>query len=218
MANGTGVSTPDVALMASKVAADPGLDTRVRKKAADLLPIAHSNPALARQLLIELSDDVRPLLPRIAPSADLCRTVPLLAYFRYHMDADARAFYLSEEEYSEHLQSLHAGTALLADLSYDEPLFRAVHSWLVPCGMIAALSGRDLKRALGLRSDPPFVVFELSRTAMLRAGVTVRPARSVDAVPSWFTEWDPNGLPTGLPELVDGDVPRSALSSIRWIP
>jgi hypothetical protein len=203
--------------MVSKVAEDPGLLPGVRQRATALRSVAHSDPALARQLLADLADEVRIALARSSPTSDLCRVVSLSTFFTHHLSDDARSYYLSDDEYLAHLRSIDAGRELLTDLSTDATLFRAHRSWLVACRDITGLAGQDLKRALGLRGNPPYVVFELSRTSLIAAGVTVRPARSVDAVPQWFTEWDPAGLPTGLPEMVDGDVPRAALSRIRLV-
>jgi hypothetical protein len=117
----------------------------------------------------------------------------------------------------EYLSTGSPEARLRAILKRTDPLFPAEHSWMVTCEDIASLNGSELRRALGLRDDPPYIVFELSVDAMRASGVTVRASRSVDAVPAGFTEWDPEGLPTGLREMVDGDVPQAALTRVRMV-
>jgi len=193
------VLVQDVEVMVSKAAQDRRLARPVRQRAEELLPIAQSVPGLARQLLSELSDEVCPSLPRTPPTADLCRAVTVSTYFDHHLDPDVRAYYLDAYEYLAHLLSTDTATVareLQRDLSLREPLFPARHSWLVSCEDIGNLLGTGLKRALGVEADPPFVVFELSRTKMIAAGVTIRQSTALDAVPEWFLQWI---LPVCLP-------------------
>ena len=202
------------------VANDTALDVRVRDEAARLEPVAQTDAELALSRLETLSADWAHALERDQAQNDLCRAVDVEDFWEYYLDEDVKSFYPRATDYLERLQRVPQppDPTLLADLQTNDPLFQQEHSWMVDCASISHMSGRELKRALGLRSDPPFIVFYLSVADMKASGVTVRPARAVDAVPSGFTEWSPDGLPTGLAEVVDGDVPRRALTRLEWRP
>jgi len=117
--------------MVSKVAEDPGLSPRVRRRATALQPVAHSDPALARQLLADLADEVRTALTRSPPTSDLCRVVSVSMYFTHHLSDDARAYYLSNDEYLAHLRSVDAERIAHRSLHGRDPVSSA--SFLVGC-------------------------------------------------------------------------------------
>lgn len=198
---------------------DEQLERGVRQKAAELRRLGAQNPAVALEQLRALAEEVTPTLPRRAPTDSLARCVNMETFLRYHVRPEIGAFFEDAAQYRAFVSRAHIPEVLLLDhLDRAEPLFEASHSWLVAYDDIKGMSGRDLMRALGLAAPPPYALMQLSVGRLLKAGVTVRSTTSLDAALSGTTLWDPKSLPTGLGEVIDGNVPQAALEGIEWRP
>jgi hypothetical protein len=206
----------EVMILASKVDSDRSLDRAVRAEAQEIQALAASNPDRAESRLLDLAERTAPSLARVAPAADLCRCLPLETFWARHLDPDVRAFFPDWKDYAQHLTTGDPELLLRRELAAKDPLFSAKHSWLVQCADIRGLDSNALKRVLALRGDPPYVVFEFALPELLATAVTIRKPRAVDAIPAHLVEWDPNGLPTGLAEFIDSEIPVAAVSRVRW--
>ena len=60
------------------------------------------------------------------------------------------------------------------------------------------------------------VIFEFERDTLLALGLQVRRPNSLDSVLGPNYQWRESGLASGVPEYVDGNIPRAALSRITW--
>jgi hypothetical protein len=220
VASASFASTEVVRTLIDRIVADKSLPRRVRQRALGLLELADSDPALAETNLQELYRNGITLLTTQTPDEDLCRCLSMHAFFTRMIDKDRRAEYKDAIDFADVVsRQSNPGLVLKQLLRRDEPLFPHEHTWMAPCKSLSGLTGEDLKRALALKgSEPPYAVFVMDRQRLLAAGVRVRPATSLDAIPAGVTYWDPDGLPTGILELVDDDILQAALGRIEWRP
>jgi hypothetical protein len=214
----TSGSTADTLILISRVVADHNLNREVRREAEGLLPLIDQNPALAETRLEALYNRVVPALLTHPPTEDLCRCVPIRSFFLYHVTDDARSDYRDSIDFGQEVAARPDPARFLKTLlRRDAPLFRAAHSWMVGYSGVQHLDGVEIKRALALNdTHPPYVIFLMTREKLLAAGVGVRPSTALDAVPAGITYWDADGLPTGLDEYVDRDIPYAALERLEW--
>lgn len=198
---------------------DTKLAVHVRRCAGRLRPLLNDNAEVAYERLCDLAAQVADALPRTPPTEQLAKCVGLGSFHLYYLDEDVRAFYPTVEGYRRFLDAHPLPERqLMQDLKRGEVLIPARHSWLVEATRVAGMDAREVVTALALDVQPPLVRLELDVARMQAAGVTVRPARAVDAVRGQHLRWDPTGLPRGWPEYLDGDVPASAVARIRWLP
>ena len=198
---------------------DPGLGANTRQAALKLWADLSPTPDLALTALRRLSLEVSRTLPREPATTDLGRCVTVETFWRFHMASDVRAFFVTPEDYRRYIE----GTGdphwrLSEDLSTEGIAFPQEHSWLCRWDQIQDLDGKITQRILNLRHRPPYVIFRLTRAKVQRAGITIRAARSVDAVLGLHTGWDPAGPSRGIVEYVDGDVPSTAIEELEWRP
>lgn len=198
---------------------DPGLAVDVRQAALNLWAKLSATPDLALDELTKLSLEVAGALPREPTTMDLGRCVSVDVFWRFHLAPDVKAFFVTPEEYSRYLQRAPIPQDRLeADFDWADVAFPQEHSWVCRWEQIEPLDANATRRALGLPNKPPYIVFRLDGASLVGAGVTIRPARSVDAVIGLHTEWDAAGPSPGMSEYVDGDVPSSVVEEIRWRP
>lgn len=191
---------------------DQGLRRSVRERVKRLRSLLPANPELAYERLCALATRVAAELQRDKPSQALARFVSVEVFYLYHLIADVRAFFSTPEAYRRFLdEQSDVDAAVTAHLSPDDPVFPARHSWLVPASQTARMDGKETINALQLRGKPPLVRFSLPLKSLRAAQVTVRDTRAVDAVCERFAEWNPAGPSPGVSELIDGNVPRSAV-------
>ena len=208
-----------IATLAEMVASDDPLPAHIRQRARELRADALENHELALAHLVELSEETAPLLARDAPQDDLARCVGMEVYWLHHLDRDRRESYVSANEYADFVRdAADPGDQLQQDLSQDPIVFPAPYSWMVPSDQIQGLNGLATQVALASVQRPPLVVFEMPLALLLASGVTVRHPRAIDAVPRQHVQWQPGGLPSGIPEFVDGDVPLQAVAETEWRP
>jgi hypothetical protein len=195
--------------------ADTALPEEARRSFEALRPALAANPEFALEHIDILARETARRLDRLPPESDLARCVGLEAFLRFHAtDAVRRSFPNPAAFTSYVLNAPDPSSALDAALSASEPLFPAEHSWLVEAPAIDGLDGMQLRQLLRIRPNPPYVAFVLGLAEMIELGVSVRPARAVDAIPERLYEWSPEGLPGGQREFLDGNVPRAALSTV----
>jgi hypothetical protein len=213
------MSTPaeTAARLFQLVKRDPGLPSDVRRRASRLWATFGSNPDLAVAALDELSRRVAKELPRSAASTPLGRCVTVEVYWRFHLESHIQAFFVTPHDYRRHIEDSDDPARLLSQhLSESRITFPMEHSWLSPWDQIAGLDGATTQRRLRLGNPPPYVVFRLSRSSLQRNSVTIRRARSVDAVLGHHVEWDLAGPSRGVQEFIDGDIPRDAIEEFEW--
>ncbi len=197
------------------VTTDAGLPVRVRRRAGTLVALAESNPDLALERLIELSDEVRPNLRDEAPVVDYARCLSIEVFWRCNLFADRKALFRSPEDYRRQVENEEDPAGRLLDDLAPGLLVPAAHSWLVPVGETRGLSGAQLRTRLRLRQDPPYVVLVLSVERMRNGGVAVRQPRGIDAIPGRHLQWHPGDVPN---ERIDLDIPVSTVEGIEWRP
>jgi hypothetical protein len=209
-----------VRILLRRIMDDPGLPRTARDRAEELLSLADRNASLAEVRLHDLYDDVAPTLPMHPVDRDMCRCVSVTTFFLHHMDEDARSSYRDSLDFLDVLREAENPEQLLSkSLSNAEPLFPAAHSWMTPCTEVGCLGSSELGRVLALvDSEPPYVMFAMTEARLLAAGVAVRRATALDAIPAGTAYWDVDGLPTGITEFVDQDIPTSSLGGLSWRP
>ena len=197
------------------VTTDAGLPIPARRRAGALVGLAESNPNLALERLIELSDEIRPRLIVETPATDYARCVSIEVYWRYNLGRDRKELFRSPEDYRRRVEIENDPAArLLADLA-PGILVPAAHSWLVPLSDLDGLSGTQVRMRLNMRQDPPYVVLVLSADRMRIGGVAVRSPRGIDAIPGRHVQWHPGDVRN---ERIDLDIPASAVEGIEWRP
>jgi hypothetical protein len=216
---GSAGSAADALWMIGVIEADRALARSVRRQATDLRDLVGTDPDLARSRLLALATTVAPALPRHPPTADLARCTGIEGFYERYLARDVRAFFRTPEDYRRHIESSGAaGPTLADDLATVTPLIPAIHSWMTKWAEISGFSGRDIRRYLNIRPLPPIVILVMRLRDLRAAGITVREPRAVDALPKHLTEWSPGGLRSGGTELIDGDMPRAAVSTVEWRP
>ena len=199
------------------VATDPGLPRYLRREASSLEPLVSSKPELVVDNLEALRQRVIPDLALVHPTADYARCVSVDVFWDYHMNPGRREFFANDARvYRRHLESAADPVQVIRrDLSDDEVLVPAAHSWLVPSDQIAALDGAQTKSHLQVDDDPPYIVMTFPVAKMQAYGVEIRVPRGVDAIPSRLVQWSRGGVPN---ERIDQDIPTSALGGLEWRP
>ena len=213
-------NTDVVELLLARVRADTRLDARVRARAESLMSLTQRAPSLAEASLRELHRSTVATLPLRAATTDMCRCVSAENFFLFHLRDEARGLFRDSRDFLAYIAGLSDPSQELRRLlSPLDPLFRRDHTWMAPCSSLAGLDGKALRRALALRgSAPPYVVFVMSLERLAGEHVSVRRSTALDAVPAGLTYWNPDGLPTGIEEFVDADIPIAALEDIEWRP
>jgi hypothetical protein len=210
-------STEGVLALLALVESDDRLAPPIRRRIARLNSVAIRNPPLALDRLDVLAATYAPRLGRSVPDKNLARCVGTEVFWTHHLDNDVKIFFTDPDSYQLHVEEQpNQQLTLESELSRSEPLFPQAHSWMTYSAEIAGLSGQDTRLALDLGAFPPLVTFQLPLDRLLASGVTVRDPRGLDAVPERLLVWRPTGLRSGFHEVVDGDVPRSALGAIEW--
>jgi hypothetical protein len=205
--------------MIGLVERDPVVPAAARRQATEVRDLVGTDPELACTRLLDLAARVAPALPRRPPVADLARCTGIEGFYERYLDADVRAYFLSPEDYRSHIEgSVSPSASLESELADLSPLVPAVHSWMTTWAEIAGLTGAQIRRHLDIRPLPPIVVLVMRLADLLKARITVREPTAVDALPKHLTEWIPGGLRSGGSELIDGNMPRSAVSSVEWRP
>lgn len=211
------ITTDAARLLVEKVRRDNLLPPRYRRRAQQLAPLLHS-PALVLERLQGFAAEALPGLPRSSPTADLARVITAATFWRYHCRAEARAAFLTANDFVQAVNSeSDAGRFLAQCLTDNEPLTSWQRSWLAEHRAVKGLSGRRVDRALELGKSPPFVMFVFSLADCRSHNITVRRPCSLDSVLGPNLQWNAAGLSSGLAEFVDGDLPRAAVSRIGWV-
>lgn len=220
MAGGGFPSEVEVAVLLEKVREDRRLPQhlreRVRRAAGDL---EHPSRALSR--MQELARRELPNLPRARPRVGLARVVTAGTFLRHHTEPTFRETFATTDDFVRYVSTSDQPDAELWNNFSVAPI--AVpweRSRLAPLALLEGRSGGQLIQALELGSDaePPFVLLRMPLRRLLQTGVAVRPPCSLDSSlgPHW--QWSPTGLASGIDEYVDGDVPRAAIASLKWVP
>jgi hypothetical protein len=175
---------------------------------------------LAELQLEALYESEEPRLQTQPPPDALCRCITLGTFYFHHLDTATRAFFADSADFASHVkQSSDPANELTSLLAPAQVLFPKIHTWMARCKDLEGLAGIELRRALALQgTEPPYIVFRLSRDHLVQGGVAIRRSTALDAIPNRIAYWDPDGLPTGIQEFVDGDIPLSALEAIEWRP
>jgi hypothetical protein len=195
---------------------DLALNGPVRKRLARYRRMATARPTLANAGLIELALELAAGLTRTNPKVALARSVSTQVFHRHHLDAETKLDLPTVAAFEAFVGALHeAGRFLLEHLSRTATVFPAKNSWLIPHGRIARLSGDRTCEVLQLDYHPPLIIFHMSLERLRATGVTVRVPRLVDSVAHDLGRWNPAGVPE---ELIDGDVPTTAVESVEWRP
>lgn len=197
---------------------DRTLDEAVRRRAGGLRDLAARNPDAALEGLDELAADVVPGLAVGVASEDLAKCVGIEKFWQHYLRLDVKAFVSPTTYRLDVERSAEPGVRLLADVCDDPILLRAKNSWLVRLADLVGVAGSELGRLLTIRSTPPYSIFLFPLHLLIAHHVQVRQPRAVDAIPHRLDEWRPGGLPSGVPEFIDQDVPHAALGSIEWRP
>jgi hypothetical protein len=199
------------------VASDPRLAGRLRERIQRLNPVAVRTPALALERLDAIAAEYAPRFGRSNPAGDLARCVGTEVFWMHHLDKDIKAFFTDPASYRLQVERAADRPAkLTSDLSGSAILFPQAHSWMAYSAEIAGLSGSETRQVLAIDASPPLVTFQLPQRQLTASGVTVREPCGLDAVPERHLDWRPGGPRSGYHEVVDGDVPRSALGGIEW--
>jgi hypothetical protein len=152
------------------------------------------------------------------PTSDLARCISVEIFFDWHLDNSVRREFLNAETYRRLVESTpEPGQTLFADLDTAEIVFPGVFSWMIPRSQLAGLDSMAIVTAIQVTYRPPVVVFVLPLELLRRApSVRVRVPCAIDAIPRRHTTWSRSGLPEGRTELIDSNVPRSAVGGIEW--
>jgi hypothetical protein len=211
-------SISDVAAnLIGKVAVDSRLPASVRVAAARLRADALKDPEAALDRLESLWADAVPHLTLESPKSDLARCVGVSVFWQYHLKRDVRAVNPTAEAYRRLVESSPSPDArLLEDLADDRVLFPAQHSWLTRYESLGQMTGAEIRVALQINPAPPIVVFVLARDRLVSTGVRVRQPTALDAVPDRLVRYQVRGLPSGLPEFLDQDLPRETVVRVEW--
>ena len=195
---------------------DHALRAAERRKLDRFRRMAGTRPALANAGLIQLALEVASDLARSIPKAALARCVSIQVFYTHHLDADTKVDLPTVAAFEAFVGALdQPNEFLMGHLSPVEPIFPAKNSWLIPADRIAGLSADRTREFLQVDYRPPLVIFHMPLQRLHDVGVTVRKPRSIDTVAHDFAQWRPSSVPG---ELIDADVPRSAIDSIEWRP
>ncbi len=204
-------------LFIDRVEEDAALAPPIRRAARSLRHLAIDSPALAMERLEAAALRYLPGVDRTPPETDLVRAVELRTFFEYHLDGTVKAAFRTAEDYRSFIEEeVDPDATLLSHLSNDPITIRWHHSWLTRETDIAGMNGIQTVRVLEMRQRPPLVVFQLSLADMLASGVTIRTPCSLDTVLGRHVLWRPSGLGGQAREYVDGDIPRSAVTSLEF--
>ena len=196
------------------VSTDVGLAANIRSQAKALKRYVASNPDLVLRSLEALYDQHAPTLARVPPNSDYARVVPLRGFWVHNVSAGVKVRFGVFANYERHIGSLSSPeNRLRADLK-DGHLCPAEHSWMAPWSTLAGMTGVQLRQHLIITASPPYVVMVFPGQLMAAVGVSVRNPRGIDAIPGPSLQWYAGGVPN---EKVDGDIPLSALGSLRWV-
>jgi hypothetical protein len=199
-----------------KVRRDTRLPTPVRRRAATLAG-SGAEPAVVLASLQQIAELYLPLLPRTVPDQSLARVTTAATFLRFYSKPEVRDAFVSVVDFVAYVRGEREPSQFLTSaLTPNDPLFMWQRSWLAPARQVRGLSAEDTLKALEMTGEPPIVIFEFDREALLESGVQVRQPNSLDSVLGPNYQWTPTGLLSGIPEYVDGDLPRSALSRLSW--
>lgn len=199
-----------------KVRRDTKLPEPVRRRAG-LVAGPAPEPALVLASLQSSARALLPTLPRTDPAESLARVTTAATFLRYYSTPEARDSFQSVDDFLVFIATHHDPSAfLLSILTRNDPIFGWDRSWMAPSRQLRGLSAEDVLRALEMVGKGPLIVFEFDRDALLASGVQTRTPNSLDSVLGPNYQWRETGLASGIPEYVDGDLPRSALSRLSW--
>lgn len=204
-------------MMLQKVRADSTLSDSLRGRFRRLTgPVA---PAQALQRAQVFAREELPKLPREEPTGSLGRVLSASTFLRYASKPEVRDTFTTVDDFIRFVESGDNGESVIWDFLTPGPVvFPWERSWLAELAPLRGLTGAEIVRALEITSDPPFVLFELSVKTMREANVTVRTPCSLDSLLGPNPQWRPGGPASGIREYIDGDVPRTAISAVRWVP
>lgn len=191
----------------------------VRRLARSLRPDASDHPHLVIDRLQRASAATS--YPFGSPAADLAKVVTLERYWNHYASRDVKAYFPDSVAYRSYVErQADPGLRLMADLKPEYPLIPARHSWVTSHDLVAHSPGRSLVQDLELEpgTEPPLAVLVIPADRARNLGVQIRRPRATDAVGTNQFQWRLGGLASGLPEWVDRDIPRDAVSSVLWRP
>lgn len=208
------VDDDSVRLLLEKVAADTTLSTSERN-AAKRMRSSADRPELVLERIQRRAMEFLPRLPRALPQNDLARVVQAATFLRHHSKPFVNQAFNTADDFATAVGKSLDGSLLLHDcLSDNEPLTSWTRSWLTESRAIRSLGGIDLSQGLELNKRPPFVVFIFSAANCKTYDIRVRTPCSLDSGLGPNLQWSPRGLKSGMPEFVDGPIPRAAVSSL----
>ena len=179
------------------------------------MPLAASEPDLVADRLEGLRRRVVPDLSLSPPDCDYARCVSVEVFWCYHLTTRHRDFFRHDGQYQRFLESQADPSVVARSHLAGTVLVPAPHSWLIPAGRIAGLSGLQTRSKLQIKQKPPYLVMIFPMALMKAAGVGVREPRGLDAVPGRFLQWSSSDV-SG--ERIDKDIPLAALGGIEWRP
>lgn len=207
----------DVEFWVLRVRSDPSIPPVAVRAAESVLPLADRNPELAMARLKELAYRECPKLRCVAPTQDLAKCVGVEAFWEYYLHEDIRAFFPSPVSYRRFIESRRSQAESLRDhLRTSDPLLPWINSWVVPAAHVEGMSAERLVAALATEHQPPLIVLRLSAEKMQRSGLGVRKPVALDALLGGHRQWDPDGLPSGIPEFIDRAIPSRVVTVVEW--
>jgi hypothetical protein len=211
-------SVEDLRQMISKIEHAADLPPSVRSQASALQSEIEATPALVAERLAELWQGYYESSSYADPEGDLLRCVSIGAVQRHMTDDRWRPLDPLTFERMV-IDSGDPAAFLRSTIPPGQEIFPPKRSWLIDADGLATMSGNQIHEALELGPNnlPPYVIFRLSASRMIQAGVQVRVPTALDAAAGQQPQWTPAGLAIGQ-EYVDRSVPIEAVEEVIWRP
>jgi hypothetical protein len=196
---------------------DAGLPLSIRQEAGRIRNVAANNPDAAMEELDRMAERVALGLATEDPVDDLAKYIGIENFWMFYLDENIKNFVDSATYRLMVERSINPADRLERDLSSRTTLIDRIHSWLVVHTDVSGLPSSSIQAALVIRHPPPYVALVFPLVLLLANGVRVRETRATDAIPERLVEWRPGNLPTGARQVIDGNVPRSAVGGTKWL-
>jgi hypothetical protein len=206
-------------ILVDRVRRDTALPEAERMFAQRLSELASTAPALALERLREQAERVLPQLPHSEVHMDLAKAITADTYLRYLAVPEVRDAFTTVADFIAFLSAQTDRTAFLTSSVAPGPAIVAwERSWITEAAWLEPLNGNQIRAALELPRPPPFVLLRFGASALKEAGCGIRQPCSLDTVFAPHLEWREEGLVSGFPEYVDGDLPSTACTRVEWRP
>jgi hypothetical protein len=205
-----------VLALIQKVTNDSHVPQATRRLTRRLVGSGHP-PSLSLLSLQAQAGAVLPALQRRAPRVGLARAVTAASYLRHYSSPEIRDAFSTPDDFVAYVESSSDPDATISSSLGDaDPIFAWQRSWLAPASRLRGMKGPQVVSALEMVGQAPIVLFHMDLDQLRGAGITVRVPCALDAAIGPNYQWRPGGPASGVPEYVDGDIPRSAISRLEW--